>query len=124
MQTILDANAVLRHLLNDIPEQADIATHAIENGAEVTPEIIAECVYVLTGPYALKRKTTSSALIALLQEVACERKPIIEEALNIYAESKLDFVDCILASTSKMMGQPVLTFDKKLKKYLDHNAAE
>lgn len=49
MLTLLDANAVLRHLLDDIPEQADETTKAIESGAEMTPAVITKCVYVLTG---------------------------------------------------------------------------
>lgn len=119
MRTLLDANAVLRHLLDDIPEQAEAATYAIEDGAEVTPEVVAECVYVLAGPYELKRATISDALTALLAEVECERHAIIEEGLRIFAKTKLDFVDCLLVAANRIIGQPVLTFDKKLNKLLE-----
>ncbi len=118
MRTLLDANAILRHLLDDIPEQAEIVAQAIEDGAQTIPEVIAECVYVLSGVYGLDRKTISDALIALLGEIECERRIIAERALRIYSESKLDFVDCILASTNKISQQPVLTFDKKLKRFI------
>lgn len=118
MRTLLDANAILRHLLDDIPEQAEIVTRTIEDGAQTIPEVIAECVYVLSGIYGLDRKTIADALMALLDEIECERRVIIEKALRIYSESKLDFVDCILASTNKTSQQPVLTFDKKLRRLI------
>lgn len=118
MRTLFDANAVLRHLLDDIPAQADVATKAIEDGASVTPEIIAECVYVLAGPYKLDRTIIASTLAALLEEVECERAKIVQEALKIYASTKLDFIDCIVAATNRLANQPVLTFDKELIRFI------
>lgn len=46
-QTLLDANAVLRYLLEDIEAQATKVEQAIIRGAEVTIEVLAECVYGL-----------------------------------------------------------------------------
>ena len=119
MRTLLDANAILRHLLDDIPEQADATEKAIESGAETFPEVIAECVYVLSGVYELDRSAISSALLALLLEIECERKPIIENALRVYVDNNLDFVDCVLVSAHRITGQEVLTFDKQLNKELN-----
>lgn len=118
MSVLLDANAILRHLLDDLPDQANIATEAIESGASVLPEVVAECVYVLAGPYQLDRALISKTLLALLEEVDCERRVIIQKALDIYASSKFDFVDCILVSTNRLTSQPILTFDKKLNRVL------
>lgn len=118
MRTLLDANAVLRHLLNDIPAQADQTTEAIQAGAEVTPEVIAECVYVLTGIYELPRSVISEALTRFLDEVSCERSRILMKALQLFADTKLDFVDCILLAANQLTGQPVLTFDRKLRAQL------
>jgi len=47
MNKLLDANAILRYLLDDIDEQATIVAAAIESGAETLPEVLAEVVYVL-----------------------------------------------------------------------------
>lgn len=118
MPVLLDANAILRHLLDDLPDQASKATEAIEHGAFVFPEVIAECVYVLAGPYQLERALISKALLALLEEVDCERRAIVCEALEIYATCALDFVDCILVAANRLASQPVLTFDKKLNRAL------
>lgn len=39
---LVDANVILRHLLNDIPNQSQIAKEAINSGASTEVEIIAE----------------------------------------------------------------------------------
>ena len=114
MRTLLDANAVLRYLLEDNPEQADITARAIKAGAEVTPEVIAECVYVLAGAYHVPRQDIAECLGILLDEVACQRKVPVASALGLYSASSLDFVDCLLAAEHGECGREVLTFDKKL----------
>lgn len=119
MQPILcDANAVLRYVLGDIPEQADETAAAVREGAEVTIEVIAECVYVLARVYEIPRKELSFALTELLEEVVCKRRDVAVSALRLYAERSLDFVDCVLAAEASVNGRSVLTFDKKLKKLI------
>ena len=46
---LVDANVILRYLLNDNQEMAQQAKAVIEGGAYTKPEIIAEVVYVLKG---------------------------------------------------------------------------
>ena len=46
---ILDANAILRYLLRDVPEMSEEAREAIMAGASTTAEVLAEVVYVLAG---------------------------------------------------------------------------
>jgi len=43
-------------------------------------------------------------------------------ALNLYASSNLDFVDCLLTGYVKVNGHHVLTFDSALKKELAEKA--
>ena len=52
---LIDANVILRYLLNDNPEMAQQAKAVIEGGAYTKPEIIAEVVYVLKGVYHATR---------------------------------------------------------------------
>jgi predicted nucleic-acid-binding protein len=47
-----------------------------------------------------------------------EHQGVVLFALEKYAYSKLDFVDCILIGYSKMEGYDIFTFDKKLKNNL------
>lgn len=115
MEKLLDANAVLRYLLEDIREQSDCVAETIEAGAEVTVEVLAECVYVLSGVYHVSRSDIAESLGILLDEVTCRRKRVAAAALGLYSGSSFDFVDCVLAAEVAENGRAALTFDKKLQ---------
>lgn len=115
MEKLLDANAVLRYLLEDIQEQSDCVAETIEAGAEVTVEVLAECVYVLSGVYHVSRSDIAESLGILLDEVTCRRKRVAAAALGLYSGSSFDFVDCVLAAEVSESGRKALTFDKKLQ---------
>ena len=52
---MLDANMILRYLLNDNQEMADIAEQYLNDGdVSVTIEVLAEVVYVLKGIYSME----------------------------------------------------------------------
>lgn len=115
MEKLLDANAVLRYLLEDIQEQSDCVAETIEAGAEVTVEVLAECVYVLSGVYHVSRSDIAESLGILLDEVTCRRKRVAAAALGLYSGSSFDFVDCVLATEVAENGREALTFDKRLQ---------
>lgn len=115
MEKLLDADAVLRYLLEDIQEQSDCVAETIEAGAEVTVEVLAECVYVLSGVYHVSRSDIAESLGILLDEVTCRRKRVAAAALGLYSGSSFDFVDCVLAAEVSKNGREALTFDKKLQ---------
>lgn len=115
MEKLLDANAVLRYLLEDIQEQSDCVAETIEAGAEVTVEVLAECVYVLSGVYHVSRSDIAESLGILLDEVTCRRKRVAAAALGLYSGSSFDFVDCVLAAEVSENGREALTFDKRLQ---------
>lgn len=115
MEKLLDANAVLRYLLEDIQEQSDCVAETIEAGAEVTVEVLAECVYVLSGVYHVSRSDIAESLGILLDEVTCRRKRVAAAALGLYSGGSFDFVDCVLATEVAENGRKALTFDKKLQ---------
>lgn len=115
MEKLLDANAVLRYLLEDIQEQSDCVAETIEAGAEVTVEVLAECVYVLSGVYHVSRSDIAESLGILLDEVTCRRKRVAAAALGLYSGSSFDFVDCVLAAEVSENGRKAFTFDKKLQ---------
>lgn len=115
MEKLLDADAVLRYLLEDIQEQSDCVAETIEAGAEVTVEVLAECVYVLSDVYHVSRSDIAESLGILLDEVTCRRKRVAAAALGLYSGSSFDFVDCVLAAEVSENGREALTFDKKLQ---------
>ena len=114
MESLLDANAALRYLLEDNQEQAEAVAEAIERGAEVTVEVLAECVYVLAGVYHVPRSRIAESLGILLDEVTCRRRNVAAAALGLYSGSSFDFVNCVLAAERQELGRDVMTFDRKL----------
>ena len=98
MEKLLDANAVLRYLLEDIQEQSDCVAETIEAGV-----------------YHVSRSDIAESLGILLDEVTCRRKRVAAAALGLYSGSSFDFVDCVLAAEVSENGREALIFDKKLQ---------
>lgn len=119
MQTLLDTNCLLRYLLDDIPEQAHMVAQAVEDGACTSPVFISEAVYVLAGRvYGFERSEVANALITLLDDIDCEHAPAMRRALVLFANTSLDFPDCVLAARHEVEAQPIMTFDKKLQQLI------
>lgn len=115
---LVDTNVVLRYLLNDNKEQAQIAKNVIEGGAFLLPEVLMETSHVLRTFYEVDRQKISTQLLIILDWVEMERKNVMIRAVEIFAETKLDFVDCILAAYNELENAEVFTFDKKLNNQL------
>lgn len=116
---ILDANMILRYLVNDNAEMAIIAENYIDNSsAYITIEVAAEVVYVLNGVYSMERSKISEILIGFLDLVDCTEKEVLICALKTYQTHKLDFVDCVLYGYNVIHNFDVATFDKKLLKLI------
>jgi predicted nucleic-acid-binding protein len=113
----LDTNYIIRYFMNDNEEMASIAEEAIMNRELfISNEVLSEVVYVLEGVYNLERKKIASVLVDLLMfdNIFTLNENVVTEALKIYAQKKLDFVDCLLCAYS--IEDEVLSFDKKLIK--------
>ena len=111
----IDTNYLLRYMLNDIPEQSEKAAEVIMDGAEIYPETVPEALYVLHKIYGIGRKDVASALIDVLDDIAVERKEQIREALTLFRETRLDYVDCLLLAGFLSGKNDFVTFDKKLQ---------
>lgn len=111
---IIDANIILRYLLGDSPEMSAKAREIILSGVQTTAEVLAEVVYVLKGVYHVERMDIADAVGSFLQEVSVSHKAALEYAFKLYGETKLDFVDCILAGYHFTEDVDILSFDKKL----------
>ena len=116
---VLDANVILRYLLNDNEAMAKEAENVIKTEVTMVPiEVIAEVVYVLKGVYSVDRVKIRDALKEFLSEVTVAEKEVIQIGLEAYVENNLDFVDCILYAYSCVKKYDIKTFDKKLNKLL------
>lgn len=113
----VDANYILRYLINDNPEMANIAEQLFLNEQVfIANEILAEVVYVLLGVYEISKIEIADKLINLVNfdTILTDNQPIIIEALTLFKNQNLDFVDCLLCGYSQI--DEIKTFDKKLNR--------
>jgi predicted nucleic-acid-binding protein len=118
---IVDANIILRCLLNDNKELAEKAREIIKfNIVEIPIEVLSEVVYVLSKTYMIDRKEIKVEIKNFFDNIICTipHRNAVFNGLEIFAETKLDFVDCILIGYKNFENAEVFTFDKKLKKLL------
>lgn len=116
----LDTNALLRYLLNDLPEQTEAVFKLLDskNGQFAVADIaIVEVVFVLGRHYGFSRHQIAEILEGLISfaQINCNQS-LIEKALPLYVKHPaLSFEDCCLAAYSELNNaEPLWTFDKKL----------
>ena len=115
---ILDANAILRYIIDDIKEQADMVQEILQNEEIlILPEVIAEVIYVMTKFYNYPRDQVSEQINNFLDDAECD-SDILINAVKYFGGVKFDFVDCLLYEYSKQKNYKVFTFDEKLKKLI------
>lgn len=116
----LDANVLLRLLLNDVPKQHAAAIKLMEISTDqfaVADTAIIEVVFVLERHYQFSRPQIKEAIdgLASLPSLNCNRE-LLSGALPLYARhQKLSFEDCCLAVYAELNNAlPLWTFDIKL----------
>lgn len=117
---MLDANAVLRFLLQDIEEQFQEVRSVIKRDrCYVTLEVMAEVCYVLEGLYQVSREDIADNFRKLNYDVTVLNVDVFLRALEIFDKPpKLDFVDCLLYGYKMERGFDIVTFDRRLMKQL------
>jgi predicted nucleic-acid-binding protein len=115
---ILDANAILRYVMDDIKQQADTVERVLKNNSVLLlPEVMAEVIYVLTKYYKLPRDMAIKNLLLFLSDADYDIG-ILADALKLFSSNNFDFVDCLLYEYSKNPDYTVFTFDKNLQKLI------
>jgi predicted nucleic-acid-binding protein len=116
----LDTNALLRLLLNDIPEHhlaVKVLLEKSTNQFSIADTAMIELVFVLERHYSFTRQQIEEAVygLAQLREITCNYN-LFEQALPLFVERpRLSFEDCCLAVYAKLNNaEPLWTFDKKL----------
>jgi len=108
----VDANIFIRYLTNDVPEKADaceeLFRRAIENRETLftTDLVIAEIVWVLESFYELPKKEVQDKVEKILNtaHLICPNKELILNALTIYSEKNIDYIDAVNAFILKDKG--------------------
>jgi predicted nucleic acid-binding protein len=121
---LIDTNVVLRHVLNDDPKQAAAvksvfdALRSGEKAALFLESVLAECVYILLQYYEVPKSEVVEKLDGVLRYpgIVNRDKHDLREALKLFGEHALDFVDCVLVAKARIGELELVTFDEKLKK--------
>lgn len=124
---LLDANVLVRFLVQDDPKQSAAATALFEKAErrEVVLHLdalaVAETVYVLIGRYGRSRTEVVNVLLAIIQNAGIETMEgdVVTDALQRFAAFNVDFSDAWLASRGAQLRRPVASFDRDLDKFKD-----
>jgi len=118
----LDANVLLRLLLNDLPKQHQAVVKLFLNSSKqfaVADTAIIEIIFVLERNYKFTRSAIVEAIEGLmsLTEINCNR-PLFMKALPLFVKRPgFSFEDCCLATYAELNdANPLWTFDQKLAK--------
>jgi predicted nucleic acid-binding protein len=123
---LVDTNLIVRYLVQDHEKHAKAAGKlfdACDRGdvvIVVLPAVLAECVFVLESFYEHPRGDIASALGRLISSPGVEIDVAIHlDALDRYRETKVHFVDCLIAATAATENMPVASFDQDFRKFTD-----
>ncbi len=81
---LIDANVIIRCILNDCPEMTSKAIEVIDSGAYTKPEIISEVVYVLQKVYSIQRPQIRGMVNEILDAVSCTEEKCVRMAIYMH----------------------------------------
>ena len=120
---IIDANVILRYLLNDDEEQFKIVKSffdEVKTGkakALIFESVIFETVYVLLKVYKIPKREIIDTMKNLFSFKGIRNKDteLFIKALDCYdMYNDLSLIDCFICVKSKKLKIDILSFDKKL----------
>jgi predicted nucleic-acid-binding protein len=123
----IDTNLVVRYLVKDNEKQAATAGRLFEACDRgdlmivLLPAVLAECVFVLESFYKRERNDIAVALRTLISSPGIEMEGTIThlDALERYRNTRVHFVDCVIAATAAAKNVAVATFDRDFGKFTD-----
>ena len=124
---LLDANVLVRFLVQDDPKQSAATTALFERAERrevvlhLEALVLAETVYVLMGRYGRNRTEVAEVLLALIQNAGVETmdEEVVTDALQRFAACNVDFSDAWLAARAAQLGRAVASFDHDFDQFRD-----
>jgi uncharacterized protein len=121
---IIDANAFLRFLLNDIPTQKEEFKRLTESTKKsgkilIVPQIVIfEINFILDKYYKTPKEDIIEKIESLLSAsyFKVQNKDIFKNAISIYKKENISLEDSFILCYARELGGELFTFDKKLKK--------
>lgn len=121
---IVDTNALLRFLLDDIPEQKEACEQLLNRAKRneikfiVAQASIFEIDFILRKYYLYEKSIVVEQLKPLIatKYINIESRDIFNKALLLYQKETVSFVDCFLVAKAKLEEAELFTFDQKLQR--------
>ncbi|MEA1953840.1 MAG: PIN domain-containing protein [Campylobacterota bacterium] len=124
MVSLIDTNVIIRFLAADVEElhleSVEILNKIYNNElkVEILGEVIMEVLFVMKRGYKEPKDVTVKSLkeILSLRGVVNKDKYILLEALTMFCDKNIDFVDALICIKSKLEGYSKISFDKDVMK--------
>ena len=124
---LLDTNVLLRFLRGDDARHSPAARTLFSDACDgkcvlvLTEVTVAEAVWVLASFYQTGREQIAEGLrkVILSAGVRCAKQDEMLDALQRFASTQCDFLDCYLAALAAASGDHAATFDKDFDRFDD-----
>ena len=116
MLVILDTNALVRFFTKDLPDKAQKVRDLLETEKDMLiPDVVfPEIEYVLRTQYSQSREDILNSFQFISSQFFIHITPQTRYAITLFAKTKLDMADCIVAAYS--LKGTLASFDKELLK--------
>lgn len=116
---LIDTNVIVRFLTRDDPKLTKKAEKILKNAEsgqlEIPDFILTEIVWLLLSYYKIEKEEVIEKLEGMLafDKFKLNRK-VLREAVDIYRDNNISFVDAYLLAKGEQNNQKVISFDKKV----------
>lgn len=125
MVSLIDTNIIIRFLVkedSDLYRQSIEIIEQIDQGTlqvEILSEVVMEILFIMTKYYeaSLKNVVEDIKVLLLMEGVVNQDKYILFDALNMMVEKKIDFVDALICTKTKLQGYDWISFDTDLVRH-------
>ncbi len=120
MAALIDTNVIIRFLVGDheahLAESIQIL-EKIEAGeleVEILSTVLMEALFVMTKFYKLPKQSVVTDLKSILamKGVINGNKLILSDALSMFVDKNIDFVDALICTKSRLQGYERISFDR------------
>jgi predicted nucleic-acid-binding protein len=124
----LDTNVIIRYITNDDPHKADqceLLFKQVKEGKQklfISDLVIAETVWILEGAYNFPKDRTTDILQKILntQNIECENKDLLLNAVSLYRLENIDYIDAYNASVMEYKKiEKIYSYDRDFDKLSD-----
>ena len=130
MVALIDTNTIVRFLVDDHEDYLIESTKIFESiesrkiEVEILDTVIMEVLFVMIKYYKLPKADVVNDLKSILamEGIVNTNKVILVEALSVYLDKNIDFVDALICVKNKIQGYDWISFDSDIKKCVEKNA--